>query len=125
MPILKNADRAVIDEDKFTHYVLNFTHPRGRDKARIFKATLGYEHRNYRRLIEQIRRAVGVHEAVFVRQDRYGDHYRVDLSLEGPRGKAQVRTGWIYDRGSHVPRLTTAFVLKGADQTDGRSLRAV
>lgn len=112
MPILKNARRAIIDDRKLTRYVLSPTHPRGRDKARIFKSTLGYDRASRAGLIEQIRCAILRHEAVFVRRDRFGHHYRVDLTLEGPRGVARVRTGWLYDRGSDVPRLTTAFVLR-------------
>lgn len=112
MPILENARRALIDQRKLTDYVLNPVHPRGRDKARIFKSSLGYDRASCAGLIEQIRRAILRHEAIFVRQDRYGRHYRVDLTLTGPRGTARVRTGWLYDRGSDVPRLTTAFVLR-------------
>jgi hypothetical protein len=112
MPILRNARHAVIDERKLTDYVLSPTHPRGRDKARIFRSALGYDRSSCGHLIEQIRRAILRHEAVFVRQDRYGRHYRVDLMLEGPRGTAPVRTGWLYDRGSDVPRLTMPFVLR-------------
>jgi hypothetical protein len=40
MPILLNADRTVIDQRKFTDYVLNATHPRGRDKARCSRRSL-------------------------------------------------------------------------------------
>ncbi|MGH6921564.1 MAG: DUF6883 domain-containing protein [Geminicoccaceae bacterium] len=112
MPILRNARHAIIDERKLTNYVLSPTHPRGGDKARIFASTLGYDRASCAGLIEQIRRAILRHAAVFVRQDGYGRHYRVDLTLEGPRGAARVRTGWLYDRGSDVPRLTTAFVLR-------------
>jgi hypothetical protein len=112
MPILRNARHAVIDERKLTDYVLNPAHPRGRDKARVFRSTLGYDRASRADLIEQIQRAILRYEAVFVRQDRYGRHYRADLILEGPRGAARVRTGWLYDRGSDVPRLTTAFVLR-------------
>jgi hypothetical protein len=112
MPILRNARHAIIDERKLTDYLLSPTHRRGRDKARIFRSTLGYDRANRADLIEAIRRAILRHEAVFLRQDQYGRHYRVDLTLEGPRGAAPVRTGWLYDRGSDVPRLTTAFVLR-------------
>ena len=114
MPILKNARHAIVDERKLTAYLLNPTHPRGRDKARIFKSALGYDRASSKGLIEQIRRAILRHEAVFLRQDRYGRHYRVDLTLEGPRGTGRVRTGWLYDRGSDVPRLTTAYVLRSS-----------
>jgi hypothetical protein len=112
MPILKNARHAIIDERKLADYVPSPSHPRGRDKARVFRSTLGYDRASRAGLIEQIRRAILRHEAMFVRQDGHGRHYRVDLTLEGPRGTARVRTGWLYDRGSDVPRLTTAFVLR-------------
>jgi hypothetical protein len=114
MPTLRNARNAIIDERKLIEYVLNPAHPRGRDKARVFKTTLGYDHTTYADLIAQIRRAIFKHEAVLLRQDRYGDHYRVDLTLQGPAGSARVRTGWIYLRGEDVPRLTTALVLRRA-----------
>jgi hypothetical protein len=117
MPVLRNASRAVIGAHKFTNYVLNLAHPRGRGKARAFKAALGYDRTNYTRLIEEIRRAILLQDAVFLRRDRHGDHYRVDLAVAGPCGTAQVRTGWIYDRGSDVPRLTTAFILERARHT--------
>ena len=32
----------------------------------------------------------------------------LDLPIEGPKGKALVRTGWIYDKGVDFPRLTSA-----------------
>lgn len=114
--MLKNAHRALIDERKLVEYMLNPAHPRGRDKARLFKAALGYDRARSAHLIEEMRRAILTHEAVFLRRDQHGRHYRVDLILAGPAGTAHVRTGWIYDRGSDVPRLSTAFVLKSADR---------
>lgn len=116
MPGLPNADRAVIDERKLTEYALNPAHPRGREKARQFATALGYDRANYAGLVDQIRAAIGLHEAMLVRQDRYGRHYRVDLTLAGPQGTAQVRTGWLIDRGKDVPRLTTAYVLRRVGQ---------
>jgi hypothetical protein len=47
MPILRNARHAVIDERKLTDYVLKPAHPRGRDKARIFRSTLGYDRSSF------------------------------------------------------------------------------
>jgi hypothetical protein len=35
MPILKNARQAIVDERKLIAYLLDPSHPRGRDKARI------------------------------------------------------------------------------------------
>jgi hypothetical protein len=117
MASLKNAHQAIIDQRKLHDYTLNPRHPRGRAKARVFKSALGYDRSNCADLIAAISKAVVSRSAVFLRQDHYGCHYRVDLTLEGPQGTAQVRTGWIYQRGSDVPRLTTAYVLRGAGQT--------
>ena len=111
MPILENADRAIIDAAKFSAYALSPNHPTGRHKARVFRATLGYDLSNVADFVVRIRRAILTTNAVFLKDDRHGRHYRVDVTLEGPKGTAQVRTVWIYDRGSDVPRLTTAFVL--------------
>lgn len=111
MPILSNAKQAIIDSGKFLAYALNPNHTVGGHKARVFRAALGYDRNNAAGLIERIRRAILIEEAVFLREDQHGRHYRVDVTLEGPKGTAQVRTIWIYDRGNDVPRLTTAFVL--------------
>ena len=109
-------DRALIDERKLVEYALNPDDPRGGDKARQFAAALGYDRSNYDTLVARLREALGTCEAVLVRQDRYGRHYRVDLTLAGPR-EAQIRTGWLVERGSDVPRLTTAYVLRRGSRT--------
>jgi hypothetical protein len=111
MPILPNADRAVIDHRKILEYLLNPSSLKGAHKARVFRTALGYTRINYTDLIEAIREGVVRHEAVLVREDRYGQHFRVEMTIAGPRGSALIATGWIVDRGSDVPRLTTAFVL--------------
>lgn len=76
----------------------------------MFRAALGFTRANHGELIAAIRGAILAGEAVLVREDRYGRHYRVEVTIAGPRGSARVVTGWIYDRGSDVPRLTTAFI---------------
>jgi hypothetical protein len=101
--------------------VLDPSHPRGRDKARIFRSVLGYERAYSADLIEEIRHAILTHEAVFVRQNRYGRHYRADLTVKGPRGATRIRIGWLFDRGSDVPRLTTAFVLRSTGRRGAES----
>ena len=55
MPILRNADRAVVDERKVRDYLVNPLHPWGRHKARMFAAALGYRRSDHARLIAQIR----------------------------------------------------------------------
>jgi hypothetical protein len=110
MATLKNAEFAIIDPDKFIDYSLSPCHEDGKHKARVFKSALGYDATNYKGLIVQIRRAILVHEAVCRGDDEYGTSWRVDVPIKGPTGSAIVRTGWFYDRGCDVPRLTTAIV---------------
>lgn len=111
MSALPNADRAVIDPAKFASYALNPDHPTGRHKARVFRAALGYDQSNFQDLMDRIRLAMSQEEAVLLRSDQHGRHYRVDVAVEGPNGAARIRTIWLQDPDTDVPRLTTAFVL--------------
>ena len=110
MPLLKNAALAIIDPRKFTAYCLNHMSEDGRHKARVFKTALGYDLSNHHELIDAIRKGILKASAEYVREQPGGTMWRVDLEIVGPAGAAIVRTGWFYDRGSDVPRLTTAFV---------------
>ena len=53
MPILRNADRAIIDERKVRDYLLNPCTRAGGHKARMFAAALGYRRFDHARLIAQ------------------------------------------------------------------------
>jgi filamentous hemagglutinin len=111
MPILKNAQMAVIARAKLTRYCLDPRHEDGRHKARVFKTALGFDRTNAEDLISAIRTGIMTHAAEHLGETAHGFLWRVDLLIAGPRGKATVRTGWIYEKGKDVPRLTTAYVL--------------
>jgi hypothetical protein len=111
MPILQNARSAVIERAKLTRYCLDPDHEDGRHKARVFKAALGFDQANADDLISAIRSGIMTHEAEYLGETAHGFLWRVDLPIAGPRGTAAVRTGWIYEKGKDVPRLTTAYVL--------------
>ena len=55
MSILKNAERAIIDERKVRDYLLNPLHARGGHKSRMFAAALGYRRFHHARLIQQLK----------------------------------------------------------------------
>jgi len=38
---LPNGDRAIVELEKLVDYCLNLDHPRGKHKARVFRATCG------------------------------------------------------------------------------------
>ncbi|MCP4361322.1 MAG: hypothetical protein GY796_25210 [Chloroflexi bacterium] len=48
------APKLAINPAKFTTYALNEHHPKGKHKARVFKAALGYTSENYQLLLNQI-----------------------------------------------------------------------
>jgi hypothetical protein len=111
IPILRNARVAVIESAKFVEYCLDPQHEDGRHKARVFKALLGFGQTNHASLIGAIRGGIMAHEAGYVGETARGFLWRGDMPITGPRGAATVRTGWIYEKGQDVPRLTTAYVL--------------
>jgi len=112
MPLLKNADSAIIPVEKIRDYVLNGQHPVGRNKARVFLSATGMRRKDFANLIDQIKHGILVHDAY-----HYGWHegrslFRVDMPVNGPMGSARMRTGWIYEVDSDVPRLTTAYIIR-------------
>lgn len=110
MAVLRNARLAVIDPRKLTRYCLDPDSRLGQPKARVFRAALGFDLSNHLRSIEAIRDGIMVHEGRPVGRTEHGELWQVDMPVTGPTGTAIVRTGWIFEEGSDVPRLTTAFV---------------
>jgi filamentous hemagglutinin len=108
-----NAHLAVIERAKLASYCLDPRHEDGRHKARVFKAALGFDRANADDLISAIRTGIITKEATYVGETAHGFLWRVDMPIAGPGGAATVRTGWIYEKGKDVPRLTTAYVLGG------------
>jgi hypothetical protein len=107
--IVPNAENAEVEIRKLTEYLLNHEHADGRHKARIYAAALDF----YAKDAEDLKRArliaVKANEAVFGRFDKYGQRYTVDFLFEWGGKRAIIRSGWIIEHGSDIPRLTTAF----------------
>lgn len=107
---LIGADQAIVDDRKVTAYALNPDHPVGRNKARVFSSVLGFDSSNAESLMSQIRAGVATNPPMPGIGDRFGQRFTVDVFVTGPNGSAIVRTGWIFDPGATVPRLTTLYV---------------
>ena len=101
----------VIDPAKLVEYALNSDHPRGRHKARIFRSALGFDVTNVDALVDALRDGVLRHSARPSGHDAFGDFYTIDLDVAGPTGSSgTIRTIWIVETGSSVPRLVTLYV---------------
>ena len=108
MPLLRNADRAIIEEQKLRDYLLNPDHERNNGKWRLF-AALGYTQRNWERMAEDLREQHHTQECEFSRVTVHGDNYTIVAWLQGPLGSANIESVWQFDLGSDVPRLISAY----------------
>lgn len=108
---LPNPERAIVDLKKLRDYCLSTEHPRGRHKARMFAAVLGFTARDTEELQRALLNAAHTYEAFSLERDDYGQRYAVDFPLIGPGGMAAIRSLWIVRYGENFPRLITCYVL--------------
>jgi len=109
--LLPNAKNAVIDIRKLRDYSLNQDHPTGKDKARLFSSILGVTAENAEELRGIILEKVKTQEVSLNRYDKYGQRYTLDFTLKWQNRTATIRTGWIIEPGSDIPRLTSCYPL--------------
>ncbi len=108
---LPNAVNAVVDIRKLRDYCLNPEHDDGKHKARLFAATLGMTAADADDLRQILLEAVINYEAKPGRIDVFGQRYSVDFPVKWQDRKATLRSGWIIERDSDIPRLTTCYPL--------------
>ena len=106
---LPNRDRAAVDPQKITSYLLSVTHPVGRSKARFFRG-LGFDEGtagDLERALLEVARTGEVVQTIVV---PYGTKFVVDGILRTPAGSAvSVRTVWVVEAGQVLPRFVTAY----------------
>ena len=117
---LPNYQNAEIAREKLEGYALNPNHEAaraggssGKNKARVFKAALGFDQSNWEILKQRILDELPYHEAVFEAERRdWGKAYRVDIPILGVNGSTKiVRTAWIIRHGEDYPALVTPWIL--------------
>jgi hypothetical protein len=89
---------------------LNPDHPRGKHKARVFAAVLGFTVEHAEQLRDALLTAAVTAEAQPAGSDRFGDRYVVEFDITGPKGSGRLRSTWIVPRGEPGPRLTSCFL---------------
>jgi hypothetical protein len=108
---LPNGDRAIVEVEKLRDYCLNLQHPRGRHKARVFSSRLGITTQHADILYDALVRASRQQSASLGFADEYGQRYVIDFDMNGPSGRATVRSSWIVRSGENIARLTSCYVL--------------
>jgi hypothetical protein len=109
--LIPNAENAVVDIRKLRDYCLNPEHDEGKYKARLFSAALGMtpdDAQDIRRILLQV---VKTHEARLGRSDEYGQRYTLDFLQEWQDRSVTIRSGWMIEYGSDIPKLTTCYPL--------------
>lgn len=107
---MPGGDAAIVDVAKLTGYCLNHDHPRGKHKARVFAAALGFTAENAEELRAALLAAAASVEAKQTASDQFGTRYMLEFEIIGPRGARIVTSTWIVRRGESTPRLTSCFV---------------
>lgn len=105
---LPNGDRAELS-DKLERYSLNFQHPKGKDKAILFRNRLGITLENKEILEAALLESAVREEATIYRIDQYGTHYDIKFSMKTAIGTSFVLGCWIVRTGEDFPRLTNAY----------------
>ena len=108
---IPNAERSVVDIRKLREYCLNPTHDEGKHKARLFTATVGMTANDAENLRDILLRVIKTSDAKLGRRDEFGQRYLVDFILEWHGKQAMIRSGWIIEYNSEIPRLTTCYPL--------------
>lgn len=109
--LIPNAKNAVVDIRKLRDYCLNPEHDDGKHKARLFSSILGMTPDNAEELRQILLKVIQSHEAQLGRRDGLGQRYTLDFTIEWQNRSATLRSGWIIEHDSEIPRLTTSYPL--------------
>jgi len=105
--MLPNGELAIVEIRKLEAYCLSDTHPRGRHKARVFRAAPDAVW-----LRDVLLDAARTDEAELVSTDAWGEQWRLDVSITRHGRRAMVRTIWMIRNGEIAPRFVSGWVLE-------------
>ncbi|PSB41798.1 hypothetical protein C7B80_29515 [Cyanosarcina cf. burmensis CCALA 770] len=109
--LIPNAENAIVDIRKLRDYCLNTEHENGKHKARLFSSILGMRADNAEQLRQILLEIVQTQAARLGRQDEFGQRYTLDFQIEWQNRSATLRSSWIVEHDSEIPRLTSCYPL--------------
>jgi hypothetical protein len=109
--LIPNAENAIVDIRKLRDYCLNPEHENGKHKAKLFASILGMTADDAEELRQILREVVQTKDARLGRQDEFGQRYTLDFAIAWQNREATLRSGWIIEPGSDIPKLTTCYPL--------------
>ena len=108
---LPNADRAVVEREKITEYLLSPMHRHGRGKADFFRK-FGFGDADWNGFASALLRHAAQHEVKKIEDSAFGRRYTVEGEMGTPDGRAPtIRSIWFILNGETIPRFVTAYPL--------------
>jgi hypothetical protein len=106
---LPNKSNAQISLTKIVDYLLSENHPVGKSKARYFRSH-GFNDENASDLANGLLSIAQNGQVGSSERSLFGIKYVLDGELDTPNGdKIRVRTVWIIESNSDIPRFVTAY----------------
>jgi len=104
---LKLPENTVLAPEKFQEYLLKKMPDN--DKS-IFLGIAGYTLKNWKRLVDDIRKQLLPLDALFVRESPFGNLYKILGVLSGPNGKKlKIVSIWMIESESKVAKFITLY----------------
>lgn len=109
--LVPNAENAIVDIRKLRDYCLNPNHEVGKHKARVFASALNLTVKDAEEFQAALLEAVKTSNAELGKLNEFGQHYTADFEFERQDRRVLIRSAWIIDAGSDVPRLVTCMLV--------------
>jgi hypothetical protein len=104
-----HCERAIIKIEKLTKYLLNFDHPKGKSKAKLFQI-LGFDLANADELATQLLEIIFDNDYNETDETEYGVSYTIFANVIGPNGRIRLlKTVWMLPINSDIPHFVTAY----------------
>jgi hypothetical protein len=110
--VVQRFESVVVDILKLRDYCLSQTHPRGKHKARVFRAALGLTAAGAELLRDALLNAVrdNSDDLRGTASDEYGERLDLDFVMTTPVGSATIRSKWIAPTNQRVLRFISRYV---------------
>lgn len=109
--LLPNGDQAQLG-DKLERYCLNFSHSKGKDKAKLFQKRLGITIENKAILEAGLLQAAVTQKAILRSDNEFGQQYNIKFYLETDNDSSWIMSCWIVRKGETFPRLTNTYPIR-------------
>ena len=104
-----NVLHAEVAKSKVVDYLLDTTHPEGRDKANFFRR-FGFSRDRWQEFAAALKQHASAQEVTSSVETGFGVCYRIDGPIESPDGRnPKISVVWQIDWGEVNPRLVTAY----------------